>query len=498
MNFARWKRIGSEVVCLVSILLSGGVAANPCALSHLKSFEEGIGGTGKQPVRQEGIGGTGHYVPLDGVGGTGRSEGLGGTGAPLITQEMTVVGVITGFASVCINGLEIHFDDSTHVVIDDNKTDLEVLRVGQIAQVEIDKIKGRLTASAMEVHHEVIGPVEAIEKNAGVAYVAGQRIKISSETAGINIDEISRGDNVRVSGFRLERNEILVTRLEPAGEEVMTRLRSTASSELPGKIASLQGVVEQVDNTGVRLFGWPKIALSEHVLRPDVGDIVHLVVDNSTDKQPDIIDIEKIELDEIHARAGYPEIDYDVAETNERDKAEDSYEQYEENQEVSDKEHEYDEVDSETEEKELPDELENMDEESSSSPEDEELELPETSELEVSDEVSLESPEVPEYEAPELPETPEYESPEVPEYEAPELPETPEYESPELPEYEAPELPETPEYELPEVPEYEAPELPETPEYELPEIPEYEAPELPEAPEFELPEAPELPENDEP
>ncbi|MBT8439349.1 MAG: hypothetical protein KJO91_06440, partial [Gammaproteobacteria bacterium] len=396
MNYASWKRIEIAGICLISMVFSGVLAANPCALSHLKPFQEGIGGTGKQPVRQEGIGGTGHSGPLDGIGGTGRSEGLGGTGAPAITQEMTVVGVITGFASVCVNGLEIHFDDSTQVVIDNKITDLELLRIGQIAQVEIDKIQGRLTASAMQIRHEVVGAVEAIEKNTGVAYVAGQRIRISRGTAGIDINELSRGDNVRVSGFRLERNAVLVTRIEQAEEDVMSRSHSTASSELPGKVASLQGVVEHVDNSGVRLFGWPKIALSEKVLRPEVGDLVHLVFDHRTDKQPDVIGIEKIELDEIHARAGYPEIDYEVVETNEREKQEDSDERYEENQEESTEEPEYDEVDSETEEQEKSDELENPEEDSSETSGDEKIELPETSELEVSDD---ESPEVPEYEA---------------------------------------------------------------------------------------------------
>jgi len=474
MNFARWKQIGVAGCCLISILFSGVLAANPCALSHLKSFEEGIGGTGKQPVRQEGIGGTGHSVPLDGIGGTGRSEGLGGTGAPVISQDMTVVGVITGFASVCINGLEIHFNDLTQVVLDNKTAGLEVLRVGQVAQVQIENTQRRLTASAMEIIHEVVGPVEAIEKNAGVAYVAGQRIHISKQTAGMDIKELSRGDNVRVSGFRFERNEVLVTRIEQAGETVAVRSSSTPTpgSELPGKVASVQGIVEHVDNSGVRLFGWPKIALSEKVLRPNVGDLVHLVVDNRSDKQPDIIEIEKIELDEIHARAGHPEIDYDDVETNEHEKEEDSHEHYEENQEESGEEPEYDEVDSETEEQKPADEIEKLEEDSSEKPEGDELELPESSEFEISDDESPESPEVPEYETPEQPETPEYESPEVPEYETPELPETPEYEAPEVPEYEAPELPETPEYEEPEVPEYEAPELPEVPEYEEPELPE--------------------------
>ena len=176
MRLIRNKLILINGICLTFLLFSGYLSANPCALPHLQSFGEGIGGTGKKPIRQEGIGGTGHSGPHEGIGGTGYSEGLGGTGAPVITQKMTVVGVITGFASVCVNGLEIHFDDATKVLVDEKESDLESLRVGQIARVEVDAIQGRLTANAMEIQHEVIGPVEAIDQNTGVVHMVGQTI----------------------------------------------------------------------------------------------------------------------------------------------------------------------------------------------------------------------------------------------------------------------------------------------------------------------------------
>ena len=51
-----------------------------------------------------GVGGTGAVAGRPGLGGTGISEGgIGGTG---------IVGVITGFASICVNGVEVHFDAS--------------------------------------------------------------------------------------------------------------------------------------------------------------------------------------------------------------------------------------------------------------------------------------------------------------------------------------------------------------------------------------------------
>src|SRR5213075_3081748 len=68
-------------------------------------------GTSEVPVIQApgGTGGTG--VAPGGVGGTGIGSesdngGIGGTG---------IVGTITGFASICVNGLEVHFSNDVPV-----------------------------------------------------------------------------------------------------------------------------------------------------------------------------------------------------------------------------------------------------------------------------------------------------------------------------------------------------------------------------------------------
>jgi hypothetical protein len=66
-----------------------------------------------------------------GIGGTGTppgnpelaDRGIGGTG---------IVGVITGFASVCVDGLEIAYDRSAAVDIDGAAGTPAALRVGQI------------------------------------------------------------------------------------------------------------------------------------------------------------------------------------------------------------------------------------------------------------------------------------------------------------------------------------------------------------------------------
>jgi hypothetical protein len=66
----------------------------------------GLGGTGARA--DGGIGGTGSRAQ-DGVGGTGSKAdgGIGGTGARA-EGDVGLLGVITGFASICVNGVEVH------------------------------------------------------------------------------------------------------------------------------------------------------------------------------------------------------------------------------------------------------------------------------------------------------------------------------------------------------------------------------------------------------
>src|SRR5947207_877487 len=66
----------------------------------------------------------------DGLGGTGiqtaqlnrRGDGIGGTG---------ILGTITGFGSIIVNGRELEFNTSTAVASDGRPASLQELRVGQ-------------------------------------------------------------------------------------------------------------------------------------------------------------------------------------------------------------------------------------------------------------------------------------------------------------------------------------------------------------------------------
>jgi len=81
--------------------------ANPCN----EGFDDTYYGN-----ENEGFGGTGHGDENEGFGGTGHTntEGFGGTGIHAkIKNSTNIVGVITGFASICVNGAQAHFGNNT-------------------------------------------------------------------------------------------------------------------------------------------------------------------------------------------------------------------------------------------------------------------------------------------------------------------------------------------------------------------------------------------------
>lgn len=165
---------------------------NPAALAP------GIGGTGATRdsvvAGRPGIGGTG--ITNAGVGG------MGGTG---------IVGVITGFASICINGLEVQYDASTPVIADGQGATTQELAVGQVVAVRASGAGAQLVASNIALIHAVVGPVSRVDASTGQLELLGQAVRAD------NLAELSNlqpGQWVQVSGYRLASGEVAASRIE--------------------------------------------------------------------------------------------------------------------------------------------------------------------------------------------------------------------------------------------------------------------------------------------
>lgn len=186
----------------------------------------GTGGTGAQP--DSGVGGTGAVA--GGIGGTGlqADSGVGGTG---------IVGTITGFASVCIGELEVHFGADTPVSMNGQPSSATRLAIGQVVAMEAGPTAKGLTARSIAILHALEGPVTRADLAHGVLEVMGQPVRLA---AGVNASRIAAGNPVRVSGLRDARGIVHATRVEPAPG--LTEASAIGFLRRGGTIGSLDGL----------------------------------------------------------------------------------------------------------------------------------------------------------------------------------------------------------------------------------------------------------------
>jgi len=156
---------------------------------------------------------------------------------------ITTTGVITGFGSVHVNGVEYE-TDSTDFDSDDDVADETELKVGQVVTLKGTKNDDGVTGTAESIEYEdlVRGPITSISGNTLV--VLGYTIVITDSTVfddNVNTQSLaglSVGDVVEVSGFVNATGEIVSTYLE---------------SKSPGGEFELEGMVSNLD-TGSSTF----------------------------------------------------------------------------------------------------------------------------------------------------------------------------------------------------------------------------------------------------
>jgi hypothetical protein len=154
------------------------------------------------PASDRGIGGTGGPA----AGPVLSDRGIGGTG---------IVGVITGFGSVIVNGIEVAYAPTTPVTVDGVSDTTATLHLGQLAAMVARDDHG-WRASTIAVRHEVSGPVTLVSDDGGpigpIVTVAGQRVAIDPGTAGLRT--VRPGEWIAVSGLRRPDGVIAASRID--------------------------------------------------------------------------------------------------------------------------------------------------------------------------------------------------------------------------------------------------------------------------------------------
>ena len=234
------------VTSIGDVCAKGALLTNPAATTKRPGTFE----PDKNNPQTGGIGGTGQIALRPGIGGTGTAEnggtrdigGIGGTG---------IVGVITGFASICVNGAEVHYTESTPVFLDGNPGDIAELLVGQIVAVRATRSEyernGQLLAQGIAVQHTAVGPLTGVNIATGEFSVMGQTGIALQRT---ELTDLRPGDWVRVSGYRDSNGVIMASRVQ-----AVTAARHIALVRGPTSILDSDHI--QVGTTKVQVSAMP-------------------------------------------------------------------------------------------------------------------------------------------------------------------------------------------------------------------------------------------------
>ena len=210
-------------LCMLLLFQGGALAANVCDTQATQinplSYPSAMGNTGRL-VARPGLGGTG--IDTGGIGGTG------------------IVGVITGFASICVNGIEVHFDENTPISSNGAPGLASQLAVGQLVAVNANGYGDEMLARQISVIYAAIGPLDEVNLATGEFHLLGQTARASAPGA---LAGLEAGQWVRVSGHRTAQGEIAATFIET--------VTAQAEVQLNGFVSQLSG--EQFEVGGARI-----------------------------------------------------------------------------------------------------------------------------------------------------------------------------------------------------------------------------------------------------
>ena len=266
---------------------------------------------------------TAGFVACGGGGG-----GVGGGGSVAGIDRLGVsTGVVTGFGSIFVNGVEFETDNAMFT-IDDQPGIESDLEVGQVVTVigTIDANGTSGTADSVSFDDVVEGPISSIDIPNDQLVVAGQTVLVDAATSfddNINpasLDGLSIGDFVEVSGFIDADDNIRATRIEtePPGSEVEVH------GFVAGVTASTFAInALTVDYSAAMLDDFPGGAISNGDFVEAKGDILNpggplLATEvelETQDLDPDEIDDFEIEGFITRFIAGRPldNLDFDVS-----------------------------------------------------------------------------------------------------------------------------------------------------------------------------------------
>ena len=206
--------------------------------------------------------------------------GIGGTGIIANADSgQGLIGRITGYGSIFVNGIEVELDSRTEITVNDVSVADHDFSIGEVVEVLTVDSRKHTSAARINVRHEVIGRIA--ESSEGHLVIEGERIKLPEASDR----QYSAGEWVAVSGFRDHRGQVhasLVQPIERAGASAQVR---TTPGKLPAWAGSRSWIVEGFP--AVYAQQWPEL----EALGRDMSGPVHF----SVSRQADGVDITRLD-----------------------------------------------------------------------------------------------------------------------------------------------------------------------------------------------------------
>ncbi len=212
-----------------------------CSQNPTQVADAGLGGTGLIPA--QGIGGD------SGLGGTGLipESGLGGTG---------ILGTVTGFGSIWVNGVEVETPKDLSI-----QSDLggEKIKIGQQVIVETRSDSDRPIAKKLHIYYPLAGQIQA---------VADQKIRVNNHWVQLSDETLAD------EGLQLKVGQFVAINAIPVGQKAWQATRLNKNPQQltfykPQAPLNFSKDVKQViiETTPIKAQGQLKLANADVILK---------------------------------------------------------------------------------------------------------------------------------------------------------------------------------------------------------------------------------------
>lgn len=125
--------------------------------------------------------------------------GIGGTG---------IVGLVTDFGSLIVNGLRIETDRRTQFSNSTGSVYEAAVGLGDSLTIEAETRQGRLIARRVHINHPLVGRIQAIAGDGALLMVNGVQVLVEPQARG----RVFPGDRVRISGV-WRANQVIASQI---------------------------------------------------------------------------------------------------------------------------------------------------------------------------------------------------------------------------------------------------------------------------------------------